>query len=122
MEEVSHVGKDQCCSGCINPLLQHNIGDTGYSGTTREDTDNTDTDSITLPEETISLVQASTDTPGGYLCIVWISLLILSILLISLYSAGYLVLMTVILCCSICLVLVYIGRLMCGQRDMYSEL
>ena len=47
MEEVSHVGKGQCSSGCINPLLQHDIGNIGdddmqHSDTTKEDTDDTD--------------------------------------------------------------------------------
>ena len=131
MEDVSHVGKGQCSSGCINPLLQHDIDNIGdedndmqYSDTTKEDTDDTD-NTVTLPEETIPLIQVAPASPDKYLCIIWTAIILLSILLISLYIAGYLVPATIILGCAAGLALL-IGMLkMCGQRsrrDLYAGL
>ena len=133
MDKVSKGGKS---SGRVNLLLQHDIrdGKMPYSDIARGDTgdaDNTDTDredAIFLVhddrEEMISLVHAVTVIPDGYLCIFWtFFLLIVYILLIYLFTTGYLVIGTFIIFCSMCLALGCLVRRLCGQRrDLYSQL
>ena len=111
----------------FNPLLHHDIGDGEIQDrdTTRGDTD---TLSVTLSEETVSLVRGTTANPDRHLCIFGTSFIVLSFLMIALYSTGYLVPGTVILCCSIGLALGLVVKSLCGhmvwgrRRDLYSQL
>ena len=122
MEEVSHVEENTCSAGCINPLLQHGIGD--YYSNGRE----VDTESVTASEENVPLVQGAAANPDRLYLIFWASFISLSILVICLYSTGYLVPGTVLLSGGFLLVVGILAKRFCGhvvvgrRRDLYSQI
>ena len=85
-----------------------------------------DSESLTLPEENVSLVQGTQDTHDTYIYCVWI-LIATFIVLVSLYSTGYSVLATVLLCFCIVLALVWVVKNMSSfttwarRRDYYAQ-
>ena len=122
MEEISYVGKNQCSSSCLNPLLHHDIGHED-----NEDT-NEDTESVTVSEENVALIEASRDSNDKVLNTMWIPLIVLSILLVSLFITGHFLIATLILCCSAGIALAFLVKALVrqttwgGDRDYYSEL
>ena len=128
MEDVSNVEHNQCSAGCINPLLQHDIGEDGTSERDNTTRGFADGDSVTASEETVPLVQAATESPDRFLLIFLVSFIILSILLISLYSTGFFVPGTILLCVGIVLALLVVAKRFGGyadwgrRRDLYSQL
>jgi hypothetical protein len=128
MEDVSHLEHNQCSAGCINPLLQDDIGDSEILEIVSTARGIHDSESVSAYEEIEPLVQAASSSADRFILIFWTSFTILSILLISLFSYGFFVPGTVILCCGIVLALVLAAKRFSGytdwgqRRDLYSEL
>ena len=130
MEEVSHVQENSCSADCFNPLLEHNIGGYAMDNHDEDNNDRSDDDraSVTAPEETVPLVTGISSNPDRLYLIFWASFLSISTLVICLYSTGYLVPGTVLLCCGALLVVGVLAKTGCGiiignrRRNLYQEI
>ena len=130
MDEVGHVQENTCSGDCFNPLLQHNIGGDTVDNDEEDSNGRTDDDSTSViaPEETVPLVFGISANSDRLYLIFWASFLSLSTLVICLYSTGYLVPGTVMLCCAALLVVGVLTKTGCGifignrRRNMYQEI